>query len=111
MKKKDAYFAAIAVLLVAAVASAAVAYKVIIGPSSAFDAQVDVGLTQTELSDRIGDPDVKLTAGDAIPAWGNAQERKADREAWIYFVYPKSQHRYIVSFDDGKVVNVEHDRN
>jgi hypothetical protein len=108
MRTKDAYFAAVAVLLALAVGSAAVAYKVIIAPARDFDALVDVGLTQAELIERVDDPPAKLAAGETIPAWGNAPKRIADREAWVYFVYPESQHRFVISFDGEKVVNVEH---
>ena len=42
--------------------------------------------------------------GEVIMLCGNSPEQEADREAWIYFVFPSSQHRFVVLFEEGVVM-------
>ncbi len=73
-----------------------------------FAQQVDVGQTAEEVRASVGAPDDELRPGDELPAWGNADARIVTEPTWVYFVVPGSQHRFVITFRDQQVADVEY---
>jgi hypothetical protein len=76
-----------------------------------FEQSVVSGLSKDAVKARVGDPAIVLLSGDKLPRWGNAEERQVAQETWVYYVFPKSQHRFVLTFEHGKVATIKHDQN
>ena len=76
-----------------------------------FERRVVSGLSKEAVKRRVGDPAIVLLSGDNLPPWGNAPQRQVVQETWVYYVFPKSQHRFVLSFEDGKVATIAYDPN
>ena len=76
-----------------------------------FERSVASGLSKEAVKRRVGDPAIVLLTGDKLPSWGNAAQRQVTQETWVYYVFPKSQLRFVLSFEDGKVAAIEYHPN
>lgn len=76
-----------------------------------FQAGLIVGQSKAMVRATAGEPAAMLSVGEFIEKWGNAQPHRVDRETWIYYVWPKSQHRFVLSFEGNQLVEIEHDQN
>src|SRR6185437_7652954 len=72
-----------------------------------FRSAVHVGMVRNEVKAEVGDPDESLAAGARLPAWGSTPAKSVDAETWVYFVIPKSQHRFVLTFDDNRLAKIE----
>lgn len=68
---------------------------------------VRVGMTKAEVGEAVGRPDVVVRPDEDLPAWGSTPSKRLQREAWVYFIFPKSQHRIVLTFADNRVQDVE----
>lgn len=73
---------------------------------------VSVGMTEEQVVVAVGPPDIVLSPGETLSAWGDHQSVDAKKATWVYYISPKSQHRFVLEFDDAHVVRaVEHQQN
>lgn len=76
-----------------------------------FRRTVYVGMNRDEVKMASGEPDQKLAPGSRLPVWGSTPSRMVNGETWIYFVFPKSQHRFVLTFKDNELAQVDYDPN
>ena len=72
---------------------------------------VHVGMTKAEVLATVGKPDIELEPGQDLPVWGSSPSRRLTAESWVYFVFPKSQHRIVLTFADDELEDVEYSAN
>jgi hypothetical protein len=76
-----------------------------------FRSAIHVGMTRDEVKAAVGNPCENLATGARLPAWGSTPARSVDAETWVYFVVPKSQHRFVLTFDEDRVAKIEYGGN
>jgi hypothetical protein len=76
-----------------------------------FQRSISVGMSPEEVIGRAGPPMQIIKPGETINTWGSSPKAIAKQETWLYYVFPESQHRFVVTFSDGVVTAVQHQQN
>jgi hypothetical protein len=76
-----------------------------------FANRISTGMSREQVMQAVGTPSAMLQPGETLDEWGGSVERKVQAETWTYFVVPQSQHRFVVTFADGKVASIVHEQN
>ena len=97
------------IVSVCAVAFAAIA--AVLFPRQRFARIIVPGLSQADVVELVGEPAAVLRPGDRLGRWGNAEETRVTAETWVYFPFPASQNRAVVSFERNRVSQVQLQRN
>lgn len=80
-------------------------------PANAFQRPVHPGMTQAEVRSHCGSPDHILEPGDELSRWGNEKVRAITAETWVYSVFPRSQNRFVLTFEEHVLTDIEHHQN
>ena len=86
-------------------------YSIYTADRDRFRNALHLGMTQDEVKSAVGDPDETLAAGAGLPAWGSASAKSVGAETWVYFVVPKSQHRFVLTFEDARLAKIDYAAN
>lgn len=86
-------------------------YSLYTAERDGFRSAVQVGMLRDEVKAAVGDPDEKLAAGDNLPTWGGTPTMSVAAETWVYFVFPKSQHRFALTFEDSRLAKIDYAAN
>ncbi len=76
-----------------------------------FEKKLSVGLPKLEVEELVGSPAEVLVAGDSLSLWGNHTVQQVETETWVYYLFPKSVHRYVLTFNDSTLIRIEAHRN
>jgi hypothetical protein len=76
-----------------------------------FEHKLAVGMSKAEVLQRIGEPAMLLMSGDKLTRWGNSSARTVTAETWVYFGWPASQHRFVLTYEDERMAAFEHQQN
>jgi hypothetical protein len=77
----------------------------------AFQRTIVVGMSREEVEKLVGRPEKILRPGDMLEKWGGSLSQVVSAETWVYFVYPRSQHRFVLTLSDGKVTQIDYAQN
>ena len=87
------------------------AYSMVHQERRAFEQKIAIGLSKDEVLARVGPPEQVIESGGNLHTWGNAREHRVAHETWVYFVIPKSQHRFVLTFEQDRVAAIEYNVN
>ena len=80
-------------------------------PAYAFQRSVRPGITQASVRSHCGSPDHILEPGAELTRWGDEEAREITAETWVYSVFPRSQNRFVLTFEDHVLTDIEHHQN
>jgi hypothetical protein len=76
-----------------------------------FERHIHVGQTAAEVRSLVGTPNKELLRGDELAEWGSAPARAVNDPTWVYFVFPASQHRFVITLRENEVAEVAYAAN
>ena len=77
----------------------------------AFESQIEIGMSKDEILNSVGTPYKVLQPNEHLERFGNAESRMINAETWVYHVFPKSIHRFVLTFDGKKLAKLDFQRN
>jgi hypothetical protein len=76
-----------------------------------FESKLSIGLSKEQVRNEVGEPAAILIPGDQLDSWGNAPTRPVNKETWVYYVFPNSQHRFVLSFSNDSLDDIQYNQN
>ena len=76
-----------------------------------FERSLHVGMSRAEVLAAVGSPQETIAPGRELRKWGSAAARIVTNETWVYYVVPRSQHRFVLTFAEDELVHMEHGGN